>query len=81
MISVDSAAAHVAAATNVPVVSVHGPSPASFSRPYSTKSRAVELENVPCRPCLRACTQPRNFCLLDLDVPPVASALKEMGIV
>jgi ADP-heptose:LPS heptosyltransferase len=81
VISLDSAAAHIAAATGVPVVALLGPSPASLAGPYGPQSRSVYLEDVPCRPCLTHCTQPRNFCILDLPVSMVVSALRETGIV
>jgi ADP-heptose:LPS heptosyltransferase len=80
MVSLDSAAAHVAAATNTPIVALLGPSPAWFSGPYSPVARSVYLDNVPCRPCLKACIQARNFCMQDLTVPMVVSALRDVGI-
>lgn len=80
VVCLDSVAAHAAAATKVPVVALLGPSPAWFSQPYSPRARAVYLDDVPCRPCLRRCTQPRNFCMLDLSVPMVVPALVEAGI-
>jgi heptosyltransferase II len=81
MVSLDSAAAHVAAATSVPVVALFGPRPAPLSRPYATMARAVYLEDVPCRPCSRWCTQPRNFCMQDLPVSLVVQALHELHII
>jgi heptosyltransferase II len=81
MVSLDSVAAHVAAATGIPVVALFGPRPASLSRPYAATARAVYLENVPCRPCARWCTQPRNFCMQDLPVGLVVQALHELHIV
>jgi lipopolysaccharide heptosyltransferase II len=81
MVSLDSAAAHVAAATGIPVVALYGPRPASLSRPYAATARAVYLEEVPCRPCGRWCTQPRNFCMQDLPVTLVAQALHELQVI
>jgi ADP-heptose:LPS heptosyltransferase len=81
MVSLDSAAAHVAAATGIPVVALYGPRPASLSRPYAATARAVYLEDVPCRPCGRWCTQPRNFCMQDLSVGLVVQALHEVHII
>jgi heptosyltransferase II len=81
MVSLDSAAAHVAAAAGVPVVALYGPRPASLSRPYSKMARAVYLEDVPCRPCGRWCTQPRNFCMQDLPLAMVVQALRELHII
>ena len=81
MVSLDSAAAHAAAATGVPVVSLHGPRPASLSRPYAAAARAVYLEDVPCRPCSRWCTQSRNFCMQDLPAAFVERALHQLAIV
>jgi len=81
MVSLDSASAHAAAAAGVPVVSLHGPRPASLSRPYAAEARAVYLEDVPCRPCSRQCTQLRNFCMQDLPVALVERALHQLAIV
>jgi lipopolysaccharide heptosyltransferase II len=81
MVCLDSAAAHVAAATMTPVVALYGPRPASLARPYASRARTVFLEEVPCRPCSRWCTQPRNFCMQDLSVALVADALNELQIV
>lgn len=80
LITLDSGAGHVGAAAGVPVVSLHGPGPPALSGPYSPVARAVYLTDVPCRPCLRACTQPRNFCILDLPVKMVSRALENAGI-
>jgi ADP-heptose:LPS heptosyltransferase len=81
MVSLDSAAAHVAAAAGTPVAALFGPRPASLSRPYAATARAIYLEDGPCRPCSRWCTQPRNFCMQDLPVASVAQALHELHIV
>jgi heptosyltransferase II len=81
MVCLDSAAAHVAAATGVPVVALFGPGPASLARPYADNARAVYLEDVPCRPCAFRCTQARNFCMQDLPVALVAQALHELHII
>lgn len=80
LVCLDSAASHVAAAVGIPVVSLLGTTPASLVRPYTPRGRAVFLENVPCRPCFRECTQPRNFCMQDISVASVASALEEVGV-
>jgi hypothetical protein len=61
MVSLDNAAAHIAAATGVPVAALFGPGSAPLSRPYAAKARAVYLEDVPCRLCNPRCTQPWNL--------------------
>ena len=81
VISLDSAAAHLGVAAGVPVVALLGPRPASLSKPYGVSARAVYIEDVPCRPCDRRCTQPRNFCMQDLDVTSVVTGLRDLGIV
>jgi heptosyltransferase-2/heptosyltransferase-3 len=81
MVCLDSGAAHVAAAAGTPVVVLHGPRPASLSGAYAAAARPVYLEDVPCRPCGRWCTQPRNFCMQDLPVALVEQALHELHII
>jgi lipopolysaccharide heptosyltransferase II len=81
MVSLDSSAAHIAAATGVPVAALFGPGSAPLSRPYAAKARAVYLEDVPCRLCNPRCTQPRNFCMQDLPVALVVQALNQLHII
>ena len=81
MVALDSAAAHVAAATGIPVVALFGPQSASLTRPYAAQTRAVYLEDVPCRPCALRCTQARNFCMQDLPVALVTQALHQLHII
>jgi ADP-heptose:LPS heptosyltransferase len=80
LVCLDSAASHIAAAVGIPVVSLLGTAPAELVRPYTPRGRAVYLTDVPCRPCFRECTQPRNFCMQDIRVASVASALHEVGV-
>jgi ADP-heptose:LPS heptosyltransferase len=79
MICLDSMASHLAAATTVPVVSLRGSTPAELSRPYSSRSREVYIENMPCRPCFKVCTQKQNTCMQDITVSTVASAIQDLG--
>ena len=80
VVCLDSAAAHIGGAVGVPVVALLGTTPPEIVRPYSPRSRAVFIADVPCRPCHRACTQPRNFCLQDIPPERVAAALEEVGV-
>lgn len=81
LVCLDSAAAHVASAVGIPVVALLGTAPAELIRPYTPRGRAVFLEDVPCRPCFRHCTQPRNFCMQDIRPASVAAALTDLGVV
>lgn len=81
VVCLDSAAAHVAAATGTPVVALFGPGEPSLSRPYAAKARAVYLDEVPCRLCNPRCTQPRNFCMQDLPVALVGQAVHELHLI
>lgn len=80
VICLDSAAAHIGGAVGVPVVALLGTTPPEIVRPYSPRARAVFIADVPCRPCHRACTQPRNFCLQDIPPERVAASLHDAGI-
>jgi heptosyltransferase-2 len=86
LVSNDSAAAHVAAAVDTPVVAVFGPTvPGQGFAPLGARSRVVEAE-LPCRPCGRhgaeRCRRGDLACMRNVraeDVLAAALGLVEEG--
>lgn len=81
VISNDSAAAHMAAAVNTPVVAIFGPTVPEFGfRPYTEKSAVVDIGKLYCRPCSRHgsqhCPQKHFRCMLELGPQKVFEAVE-----
>lgn len=72
----DSGPAHLAAALNVPCVSVFGPTDPARNGPYGTRSAAVQLdERLDCQPCWRrTCSRGDFACMERLDAGRVVEA-------
>jgi heptosyltransferase-2 len=82
VLSNDSAAAHIAAATRTPVVAVFGPTvPAQGYAPYTDRARVVETE-FECRPCgshgSDKCPRGDFVCMESLDASSVVEAALEV---
>ncbi len=82
VLSNDSAAAHIAAATRTPVVAVFGPTvPAQGYAPYTDHARVVETE-FECRPCgshgSDRCPRGDFVCMESLDASSVVEAALEV---
>jgi len=82
VLSNDSAVAHVAAATETPVVAVFGPTvPAQGYAPYTDRARIVEAE-FECRPCgshgSDRCPRGDFVCMESLDASSVVAAALEL---
>ena len=82
VLSNDSAAAHVAAATGTPVVAVFGPTvPAQGYAPYTDRARIVDAE-FECRPCgshgSDRCRRGDFICMESLDASSVVAAALEV---
>ncbi len=61
VISVDSGPMHMAAAAGVPVVAVFGSTDPIRTGPYTSKSRVITHDDMPCRPCRsRTCLRPEK---------------------
>jgi len=83
LIGNDSAPGHVAAATDVPVVSIFGPTSPSFGyAPYGKKVEIVERE-LSCRPCHHhgpmVCPKEHFRCMMDITVEDVMRAVEKTG--
>ena len=72
----DSGPAHLAAALNVPCVSVFGPTDPARNGPYGPRSAAVELDRrLDCQPCWRrTCSRGDFACMERLDAGRVVEA-------
>ena len=76
MVTTDSGPRHFAAAFNVPVITLFGPTPISLSDTHF--ARAVNLNHeVPCGPCLeQVCPLQHHQCMRDLTVDHVYRAVQ-----
>lgn len=68
VVSTDTGPSHIAAAVNVPVISLIGPTDPKHTLPYQTKSNRVVMLNahLPCSPCYitdRLAKCQRNICM------------------
>lgn len=72
----DSGPAHLAAALDVPCVSVFGPTDPARNGPYGARSSSVQLEPLlDCQPCWRrTCSRGDHACMERLDSDRVAAA-------
>jgi heptosyltransferase-2 len=73
LISVDSAAAHIGASTDIPIVQVYGSTlPAFGFYPLTSKNVIIENDTLACRPCTdhgrKSCPLKHFKCMEDLDL-------------
>ena len=79
----DSGPAHLAAALDVPCVSVFGPTDPLRNGPYGPRSASVQLDrSLECQPCWRrTCSRGDFACMERLDVDRVVEAcLRKLGL-
>jgi len=80
-LSNDSGLMHVAAALNVPVVAIFGPTDTVKNAPVGIAT-LLTASGVPCRPCYAGrpvtCTQPQRYCLENICVDEVTSAVEQI---
>jgi heptosyltransferase II len=75
----DSGLMHVAAALEIPLIAVFGPTDAATTYPASRAARIVR-EPVPCSPCMkRECPLGHHRCMRDISPERVLAALRRMG--
>ena len=76
MLTIDNGAAHLAAATSLPIVSIFGPTTPVRARPASPISESVYLA-LPCSPCLQQeCST--HKCMQEITVEQVLGALERV---
>lgn len=64
----DSMISHMAAALGKRVVSLFGPSQASWFAPYGSEEFVVSVDVCPHRPCMDHCVMPSPICIEQVDV-------------
>ena len=76
----DSGPAHIASASDIPIVTLYGPTlPARSApwRPAALVAEAVQVDGLPCRPCdQRRCTPGDFRCLTRIMPAEVAAAVE-----
>ncbi|HZQ63095.1 MAG TPA: putative lipopolysaccharide heptosyltransferase III [Casimicrobiaceae bacterium] len=79
-VGVDSAPMHIAAAMQVPVIALFGPSGDLEWGPWMVPHRVIVSDEFPCRPCgIDGCGGGKvSECLTTLDIDRVANALFEL---
>jgi heptosyltransferase-2 len=83
MISVDSAAAHVGASTDVPLVQIYGSTVPAFGF-YPLKSQSALIENnlLTCRPCTNhgriSCPLKHFKCMEDIDAKKISDVVEKL---
>jgi ADP-heptose:LPS heptosyltransferase len=74
----DSGPLHVAATSHVPIVGLYGPTLPARSEPWRApmwRAEAVEVDNLPCRPCNQRACEPGDFrCLTRIEPRQVIEA-------
>lgn len=74
----DSGLMHVAAALEIPLIAVFGPTDHTTTYPASRSSRIVR-EPVPCSPCMkRECPLGHHRCMREISVERVLAALRDL---
>jgi ADP-heptose:LPS heptosyltransferase len=79
----DSGPLHVASTTDVPIVGLYGPTLPVRSapwRPEALVTEAVELADLPCRPCDQRQCEPGDFRCLTTVAPDVVSQAAERAL-
>jgi ADP-heptose:LPS heptosyltransferase len=78
----DSGPLHVAATTAVPIVGLYGPTLPARSAPWRAsrwRSEAVEVSDLPCRPCDQRTCEPGDFrCLGRIEPQQVIDAAERL---
>lgn len=78
----DSGPVHVASASQVPILTLYGPTLPARSAPWraaSLRAAAVEVANLPCRPCDQRACLPGDFrCLTRIDPGEVIAAAERL---
>jgi len=83
MVSVDSAAAHIGASTNTPIVQIYGSTVPAFGfYPLTSKNVIIENNRLLCRPCTdhgrNSCPLRHFKCIEELDTGEIINAVKSL---
>lgn len=75
----DSGLMHVAAALDVPLVSIFGPTDPQATSPWCSRHTLLRKEEVPCVPCMeRECKEAHHLCMEALSTEEVLEACREL---
>lgn len=80
-LTADSGPMHIAAAVGTPTVALFGPTDPTRHQPYGTGHRVIE-KPISCRPCYKRRCARRDvphLCMVDIRVPEVLAAVRNMG--
>ena len=73
VISNDSGLMHIAAALQIPLIAIYGPTSPNFTPPLSDNSQIVQIE-VECGPCFqRTCPEQHHKCMKEISGETVLS--------
>lgn len=79
MIAVDSFSGHLAAAMDIPVVSLFGAQSPEKWRPWGEKTAVVVADGYSCRPCdQKHCVYPNDSCMNAIQVDHVLQAFQKL---
>ena len=79
MIAVDSFSGHLAAAMDIPVVSLFGAQSPALWRPWGEKTAVVVADGYPCRPCdQKYCVHPNDNCMDAIQVNHVLQTFEKL---
>lgn len=79
IIAVDSFSGHLAAAMDIPVVSLFGAQSPDRWRPWGEKTAVVVADGYPCRPCdQKHCVRPNDSCMNAIQVEHVLQAFETL---
>ena len=77
VISNDSGLMHIAAALQIPLIAIYGPTSPNFTPPLSDNSQAVQIE-VDCGPCFqRTCPEQHHKCMKEISGKSVLTLIQK----
>jgi len=75
----DSGLMHVAAALDVPLVSIFGPTNADVTSPWCERNRLIRKEGIYCSPCMkRECGEGHHLCMESISTDEVFEAARDL---
>ncbi len=83
LISVDSAAAHIGASTDTPIIQIYGSTVTAFGfYPLTSRNVIIENNSLTCRPCTNhgreTCPLKHFKCLVDIDVKKILEGVEKL---
>jgi len=83
LVTVDSAAQHIGAAADTPIILIYGSTNRSFGfYPLTSKNKIIEINDLDCRPCTdhgrESCPQSHFNCLNDIEIENIYKSINEV---